>query len=108
MMIARRCEEHKCGWRFSAVRVSLRTALQSMKIFFSESVTGAAPASWLARIGHEALSLAVVGIFCAFELLVRIAEFRPGKYFSRSRAAGRIPRETKLGTGSRRDCLCGK
>jgi hypothetical protein len=79
-----------------------------MKIFSSESATAAVPASLPARIAHQALCLAVAGIFCAFELLVIIAEFRPTQYFSRPRAADRTPRQTKLGTGSRRDQIFGK
>jgi hypothetical protein len=79
-----------------------------MKIFSPEPEAAKVPASLPARIGHEALCLAVVGIFGVFEFLVILAEFRSIKYFGRSRAADRTSSATKVGTGSRRDQIFGK
>lgn len=48
-----------------------------------------------AKIGHELLCFAIAGIFCVFEFLVLISEFRVKKLFRARHATGELPSNPK-------------
>jgi hypothetical protein len=73
-----------------------------MKNLSSGSLASLSSASLPTRIMHEILCAAIAGIFCFFEVLVFVTEFRLSKVFRRSRPASAPVKLKDLGTVARR------